>query len=514
MDARSLRSEITLAEKQTLADFLKADFKSAQVREKSKKRATCSDHAEGDPSLFHLCLKETVEQKTSRKNDISQDMKTSGENLAEEVKTEYSLKSSNDKIFSAGEYREAGLLLNENNGNPDSAESEATNERCGIKGVLQKEALPVRTSENGDAISGNQNRTGVYPAQEAESDMSHIWNAFNSEEMNILPDPVSAEMENPEKAKPEIAGGLAERGGRNNDSGISISSPSSEVKGIQSQTQAEEQVSAFSESFQGKKKDTTSASRAHQPHEDSGQVSKKEELAVPRPPGKDLNNTLLDSNSDSSEINREILLSRLSVPKENLKEGQEIRFNKDLIFLTGNSSPQQIETDQFFSVDNRTFNGKSGEFKINDPQVLINQIGEEGKQAAARGGGRIKITLHPPNLGSLDMDIRVRNNQVEVVIIADTPEIQQSLQANVDLLKTALNQQGLKVDGYNVLLQGSMDSNSGYFSGEGALWRNARKDSDQEETGKKHQKKPDLVASLNPQKWPDPIDSYKISLFI
>jgi len=72
----------------------------------------------------------------------------------------------------------------------------------------------------------------------------------------------------------------------------------------------------------------------------------------------------------------------------------------------------------------------------------------------------------------------------------------------------------LKVDVYNVLLQGNMDHNNAYYSGEGALWRDSRRDSSKQGNRKDQQEQPDIIKNLNTEKWSDPTDNYKISLFI
>lgn len=96
------------------------------------------------------------------------------------------------------------------------------------------------------------------------------------------------------------------------------------------------------------------------------------------------------------------------------------------------------------------------------PEILIDQIAGQFSQ---NGPGRIKITLNPPHLGTVDMDVLVRNNKVEVVMIASNQEVQQALKAHSDQLKYALQGQGLKVDGFDVLLQGNHEGHGHRFGG-------------------------------------------------
>jgi flagellar hook-length control protein FliK len=125
------------------------------------------------------------------------------------------------------------------------------------------------------------------------------------------------------------------------------------------------------------------------------------------------------------------------------------------------------------------------------------------------------MTLNPPNLGSLDMDIQVRNNKVEVLFLVDTAEIQSSLQANADLLKTALSQQGLKVNGYNVLIQGNTDHHNAYYSDDNASWLNSRREGGKDENRKYQQEQADGIMDLLKGSRFYPGDRYnRISLFI
>lgn len=93
-------------------------------------------------------------------------------------------------------------------------------------------------------------------------------------------------------------------------------------------------------------------------------------------------------------------------------------------------------------------------------QALIDQIAE-ARQQMASDSGRIKITLTPPNLGTVDLDIIVRQNRVDVVMVADQSEVQQLLQARGEDIKSALQRQDMKIDSYQVLLQSGTDGNQG-----------------------------------------------------
>jgi flagellar hook-length control protein FliK len=96
------------------------------------------------------------------------------------------------------------------------------------------------------------------------------------------------------------------------------------------------------------------------------------------------------------------------------------------------------------------------------PQVIIPQI-VDGASSILRGGsGRVVITLHPPQLGTLDMDIQVRDNKVSMVMLANSHEVKQVLESGLSQLKNALSDQGFQIDRVDVLVQ---DRSGNEFAG-------------------------------------------------
>ena len=85
-------------------------------------------------------------------------------------------------------------------------------------------------------------------------------------------------------------------------------------------------------------------------------------------------------------------------------------------------------------------------------QAVIDQI-LDAKQSMNNGFGRVRITLDPPNLGTVNLEIVVRKERVEVVMTADNSGVQQALQSRVDDIRTALQRQDLKIENFQILLQ-------------------------------------------------------------
>ena len=104
-----------------------------------------------------------------------------------------------------------------------------------------------------------------------------------------------------------------------------------------------------------------------------------------------------------------------------------------------------------------------------DMQAVIDQI-LEARQGSGNDFGRIRILLNPPNLGSVDLDIVVRRERVDVVMMAENATVQQALQSRGDDIRIALQRQDLKIEGFQVLLQDNgtnpQQTNSGEMYGQ------------------------------------------------
>jgi len=102
------------------------------------------------------------------------------------------------------------------------------------------------------------------------------------------------------------------------------------------------------------------------------------------------------------------------------------------------------------------------------PQSLIKQIVESAGGKLLNGmGGRVKISLNPPHLGTLRMDIVLNNNKIQIVLQVENDQVRHVLQLNVEQLKHSLHSHGLIVDNVNVFLQ-EKSGNTNYGFGPNA----------------------------------------------
>jgi hypothetical protein len=151
------------------------------------------------------------------------------------------------------------------------------------------------------------------------------------------------------------------------------------------------------------------------------------------------------------------------------------------------SSPSTAQTD--FSMANGVWN--DAVTSTNDRtgatlsfQEVAGQIIDGASNLLMKGSSRIVITLEPPNLGTLNMDIRVQHDMVRMSLVADNYEVKQVLNSNLDQLKTAFQGQGLNIDRFDVLVnERSYDGNQGFQQGGGALFDGGRGRRDDTQSG-------------------------------
>jgi flagellar hook-length control protein FliK len=97
-------------------------------------------------------------------------------------------------------------------------------------------------------------------------------------------------------------------------------------------------------------------------------------------------------------------------------------------------------------------------------QAVVSQVLDGAAQALRSGSERVVMTLQPPLLGTLDLDVVVQDNRVSMVMLADNQEVKQMLQSGMDDLRNALQEKGFQVDRLEVLVQNRSDeAGSGFW---------------------------------------------------
>ncbi len=231
---------------------------------------------------------------------------------------------------------------------------------------------------------------------------------------------------------------------------------------------------------------------------------------------------------DKTEKNAFMLTKNDSGKNEikNILTPSGFKSGETIEILHRETSPPDRSSNRVFSVGgyhNTTFHSGGGSTAINEsvkshaiePRILINRIA-----AGVKRPGRIRITLNPPRLGTLDVNVLVRNNKVHVMLQSENNDVKQILQSNVESLKSAFRNHGLVADTINVSVQeksGGADYGANYRSGqnetlfkEGGNWKG-----NQEDHGEgQNSVNPDSISlkEENPLDWSDEHGG-RVSLF-
>jgi|GEM_PF-6689754 flagellar hook-length control protein FliK len=101
-----------------------------------------------------------------------------------------------------------------------------------------------------------------------------------------------------------------------------------------------------------------------------------------------------------------------------------------------------------------------------EPAQIIQRVAVEFRETLAQESGRVRMTLTPPSLGTLELDVMVRNGKVRVMLFADSREVQRMLSGNIDSLKSSLQGQGMTIDRCEVMMQDRREAYSQGFAGQ------------------------------------------------
>jgi hypothetical protein len=118
------------------------------------------------------------------------------------------------------------------------------------------------------------------------------------------------------------------------------------------------------------------------------------------------------------------------------------------------------------------------------PRQVVEQIVKGVKIQVEGGQTKARISLHPPSLGKVNMHIVTRDNQVSATFFAETSLVKEIIESNLPQLRESFQQQGLKVDQFNVFVGHQPAGNQAEqqnFSNAGGSYRSAGEGLEEEE---------------------------------
>lgn len=83
-------------------------------------------------------------------------------------------------------------------------------------------------------------------------------------------------------------------------------------------------------------------------------------------------------------------------------------------------------------------------------QILVQVKEQIGKAVFSADDGRVVLRLHPEELGSLRIDVKLDDQRLRLHIVAENPVVREALAANLDSLKEALSRQQIVMERFDV----------------------------------------------------------------
>jgi flagellar hook-length control protein FliK len=91
-----------------------------------------------------------------------------------------------------------------------------------------------------------------------------------------------------------------------------------------------------------------------------------------------------------------------------------------------------------------------------------------GMEQLADGGGQVRLRLHPPELGSLQMSLRIEGNTIFAEMQVETTTARDALMKNLPALKERLSEQGMQIEQFDVRADGTFDGGAAGTNSQGA----------------------------------------------
>ena len=84
------------------------------------------------------------------------------------------------------------------------------------------------------------------------------------------------------------------------------------------------------------------------------------------------------------------------------------------------------------------------------PTYLVDQVGRQLSRALLKGDRVIRLRLKPPELGTLKIEMDIKDNVLRLDMIVENSSVKELLLSSVHELRNALTEQGVKIEGLDV----------------------------------------------------------------
>jgi flagellar hook-length control protein FliK len=84
------------------------------------------------------------------------------------------------------------------------------------------------------------------------------------------------------------------------------------------------------------------------------------------------------------------------------------------------------------------------------PQYVVHQVGRRLGLAVKRGENHVRLQLKPPHLGSIQLDLAMKGNEVRIAMVAENHYVKDLMVSHVNELREALVEQGVELQKIDV----------------------------------------------------------------
>jgi len=84
------------------------------------------------------------------------------------------------------------------------------------------------------------------------------------------------------------------------------------------------------------------------------------------------------------------------------------------------------------------------------PQHVVSQVGKRLGQALKRGENHLRLQLKPPHLGSIQLDVSMKDNGLKIAMVAEHQYVKDLMVSHVNELREALVEQGVELQKIDV----------------------------------------------------------------
>ena len=149
----------------------------------------------------------------------------------------------------------------------------------------------------------------------------------------------------------------------------------------------------------------------------------------------------------SAELNN----GKLGFNRKTLEEGSVVK-SKTRVMDIGNNIPGSGFLESINTVKENGENVKNF-----FPSYLIDQVGKQISRSILRGDKIIRLQLKPPELGTLRVEMDMKDNILKLGMITENGSVKELLLSNVNELRDALMQQGVKLERLDVQINHNFD---------------------------------------------------------